>query len=111
MWDPEEIVASLEQEVGFDLTPEGHADYAATSRRILKENAPFAARVLTHLSLHSADEKIRLQASEKILAYILGRPDTVGIVDDGNDPLVAFTGKFIREVEDFANTGADDEAA
>ena len=64
-WDPEEALIRLAQE--SLVLEDGAGDPIKTANGIIRNAAPEAALSLTHLALHSVDERIRMQASKAIL--------------------------------------------
>lgn len=62
-WDPTEALQRLVQEKELI----GDGDPVPFASRIIRDSAPEAALSITHLAIHSLDERIRFQAARYIL--------------------------------------------
>lgn len=99
-WDPDAAAASLSMEstVHAGETPEDLAE------RLLREGLPSAVMSVTHLAVHSTNERTRLAAAQYVIDRNLGRVTEVPIgIKGAEDPLKKLLGSFVREVEDIAN--------
>lgn len=98
-WDPEVSLRNMVEEAAVmdESAPE-------LSKRLLRDNAHIAAQALVHLAMYSDNEKIRLDAAEKILTRVHGRVDEGLYREDVEDPLATFTGQFVRDIEEFAHS-------
>jgi hypothetical protein len=82
-WDPDEAVKSLAME---EHANPGE-DFAERAKRLMTEHVPQAALALTHLALHSDNERIRLDAARTIMDRALGKVGDAPATDE-DDPLL-----------------------
>ena len=74
-WDPDAELQALE----MDRTMDGYADQQSPTsvgdavNRIFREGAALAAKSIVHLSQHSPNERIRLNAAQTVIERVVGR--------------------------------------
>lgn len=89
-WDPADALARLAQEKEVI----GDGEPVATATRIIRDAAPEAALAMTHLAIHSVDERMRFQAAR----YILDSTLNVG-GKDSQQPIEQFLQSILDEAD------------
>ena len=87
-WVPDKVLQSIIDERMMDPT----LDVEAQTKQALKDSAVIAAKSIGYLSVHSANERIRLEASKYIVEQVIGKP---GMKNDAEDDIIS---SFIKDV-------------
>jgi hypothetical protein len=99
-WNPKRALAALAGE--RDLAGEDKS-MTQVAETLLEENLPQAVLAIVHMSQHSPNERIRLNAAQYIVDRNLGKITDQGMVGD-SDPLERLLGACVKNVDEELKT-------